>query len=497
MTARKAAKRASTAKKAAKTVKTSAEERPQRARTRTRSGSPAPKPQAKPQPKPQPKPDPQREQPQSEQSPSPTPPPPPPPPPPKANAPESSHLVTRAARPTVSPVEPAPIAPLPERPEVAVKRAPKPANTPQRRAKPRPPSIPVAADPTPPPPPAPPRTPKPKPSPPPPPAPVAPTAPNPQVAPAAPTDPTPWPEAAFDRLYTHSVSGLVRQVDLITGNPGFARHAVRRAFDLAWQRWPEVAADPDPVGWVRAAAYEYALAPWQQWVPGHRTHPRAAARTLRGSERDGAVRAAVLRLSPSQRQALVLYDGLGLDLPVAAAESEASTVATASRITQARAALSAAVPELGDEAPARLKAILAEPDPEPAPGTAPGTGTAVTPKVPEVPEVPAARVRDASERGVRRRTLGAVALTALIAGATGAALVVTYDRVGDLPHRARPTQVTAPATPAPGQGAPDAGRIGRPGPAKPPKQTTTPSKPVKPVKPVEPPAQAPRLPPER
>lgn len=488
MTARKAAKQASTAKKAAKTVKTSAEERPKRARTRTRAGSPAPKPQAKPQPKPQPKPDPQPEQPQSQQPPSPSPTAPPPPPPPKANAPESSHLVTRATRPAVSPVEPAPIAPLPERPEVAVKRAPKPANTPQRRAKPRPPAIPVAADPTPPPPPAPPRTPKPKPSPPPPPAPVAP---NPPAAPAAPTDPTPWPEAAFDRLYTHSVSGLVRQVDLITGNPGFARHAVRRAFDLAWQRWPEVAADPDPVGWVRAAAYEYALAPWQQWVPGHRTHPRAAARTLRGSERDGAVRAAVLRLSPSQRQALVLYDGLGLDLPVAAAESEASTVATASRITQARAALSAAVPELGDEAPARLKAILAEPDPEPARGTDPGTGTGVA------PEVPAARVRDASERGVRRRTLGAVALTALIAGATGAALVVTYDRVGDLPHRARPTQVTAPATPAPGQGVPDTGRIGRPGPAKPPKQTTTPSKPAKPVKPAEPPAQAPRLPPER
>ncbi len=286
----------------------------------------------------------------------------------------------------------------------------------------------------------------------------------------------------------------MRQVDLITGNPGFARHAVRRAFDLAWQRWPEVAADPDPVGWVRAAAYEYALAPWQQWVPGHRTHPRAAARTLRGSERDGAVRAAVLRLSPSQRQALVLYDGLGLDLPVAAAESEASTVATASRITQARAALSAAVPELGDQAPARLKAILTEPEQDAEPDPKTGTGTAGT------QEVPAARVRVASERGVRRRTLSAVALTALIAGATGAALVVTYDRVGELPHRTQPTPVTAPPSATPGQGVPEAGRIGRPGPAKPTQQTTAPSKPVKPTKPNKPaesPAQAPRLPPER
>src|SRR5437899_1474854 len=85
------------------------------------------------------------------------------------------------------------------------------------------------------------------------------------------------PEAAFDALYLRTAPALLRQVRLLTGRPGFARHCVRRAFDLAWQRWPEVARDSDPVGWVRAAAYEYALAPWQRWVPGHGPHPRTPA----------------------------------------------------------------------------------------------------------------------------------------------------------------------------------------------------------------------------
>src|SRR5882757_9643327 len=82
------------------------------------------------------------------------------------------------------------------------------------------------------------------------------------------------PEAAFDALYVRAAPGLLHQVRLLTGRPGFARHCVRRAFDLAWQRWPEVARDSDPVGWVRAAAYEYALAPWHRWVPARGPRPR-------------------------------------------------------------------------------------------------------------------------------------------------------------------------------------------------------------------------------
>jgi DNA-directed RNA polymerase specialized sigma24 family protein len=197
-------------------------------------------------------------------------------------------------------------------------------------------------------------------------------------------------EAAFDALYVRSAGPLLRQAELITGDPVFARHVVFHAFDLAWQRWPEVARDSDPVGWVRAAAYEYALAPWQRWVPGpgHRPQPRTPEEPLE---------AALLELPPAHRRAVLLYDGLGLDLPQAAAEVEGSTVSMAARITRAREALSAVVPEPAEQLPARLGALLDE-EPEP-------------------PQPPAG-VRDASERGVRHRTAGAYALTGLIAVVT-------------------------------------------------------------------------------
>lgn len=74
-------------------------------------------------------------------------------------------------------------------------------------------------------------------------------------------EPSLTPEGAFDALYAHAAPGLVHQTYLLTGRRGLSRESVEHAFLLAWQRWPEVAVDRDPVGWVRAAAYEYALSP--------------------------------------------------------------------------------------------------------------------------------------------------------------------------------------------------------------------------------------------
>jgi DNA-directed RNA polymerase specialized sigma24 family protein len=198
------------------------------------------------------------------------------------------------------------------------------------------------------------------------------------------------PAGAFDALYARAATALLRQVELLTGDPLLAHRAVLHAFGLAWQRWPEVACDADPTGWVRAAAYEYALAPWRRWVPRHRTAVPPVA--------PGGVEAALVDLPPIHRRSVLLHDGLGLGLRETAVETEASTAATAARIVHAREALTAAVPDLGgdEDVAARLGALLAEgPDREPPRGSA--------------------RVRDDSERGALERTVGACALTALIA----------------------------------------------------------------------------------
>ncbi|WP_258177645.1 sigma factor-like helix-turn-helix DNA-binding protein, partial [Streptomyces solincola] len=206
------------------------------------------------------------------------------------------------------------------------------------------------------------------------------------------------PAAAFDALYEWAAPVLVQQAYLLTGRRRLSREAVEYAFHLAWERWPEVAVDRDPVGWVRAAVHEYALSPWHRFRRSQRSpdKPGTPAADLAAQ----ALRAAVLELPPAYRRTLLLYDGLGLDLPETAAETEASTPAAGNRVLHARAALAERVPELADPAVLhkRLSYVLAK-------------GPAIALTVPRT-------VRSGSERRVRLWTRAAIVLTVLIIGAT-------------------------------------------------------------------------------
>ncbi|WP_371535879.1 MULTISPECIES: DNA-directed RNA polymerase sigma-70 factor [unclassified Streptomyces] len=256
--------------------------------------------------------------------------------------------------------------------------------------------------------------------------------------PQAPPDASPDPEQppgvtpaeAFDMLYARSASGLVHQTYLLTGRHRLARESVERAFHLAWQTWPEVATDRDPAGWVRAAAYEYAMSPW------HRPNRRRRHRDRRTTDpAELPLRDAVLRLPPAYRRTLLLYDGLGLDLPETAAETEASTPAAANRLLYARAAVARALPGL--EEPGLLQEQL---------GALTLTGPEATLPEPRT-------VRKGSERRTRfwtRLTIGfAVLLTALTAF-TLATAPTHYarptgppQRVGGVPPRGGPQKLTA------------------------------------------------------
>ncbi|MFD7285033.1 helix-turn-helix domain-containing protein [Streptomyces sp. NPDC059863] len=207
------------------------------------------------------------------------------------------------------------------------------------------------------------------------------------------------PDEAFDALYAFTAPALVRQAYLLTGQRVLSQQSVERAFHLAWARWPEVAVDRDPAGWLRAAAYEYAMSPWHR-LRGPRMRPDAVPRDQeRPEERE--LREVLLRLPASYRRTLLLYDGLGLDLPETAAETEASTPATANRLLNARKAVAAQMPELTDTQvlQERLGALVRE----------------VTPP----PITPAPALRAGCERRVRFWTRAAIAFTVLIIGATG------------------------------------------------------------------------------
>ncbi|MFJ4929275.1 helix-turn-helix domain-containing protein [Streptomyces sp. NPDC088736] len=161
------------------------------------------------------------------------------------------------------------------------------------------------------------------------------------------------PAEAFDELYGFCAPALLRQTYLLTGRRELARESVERAFQTAWQRWPEVAVDRDPAGWVRAVAYEYALSPW------HRVRPRYRhAEPPPADAADRALLSVLLDLPPMHRRTLLLYDGVGLDLPETAAETEASTPAAANRLLHARETVATRLPELA--APEELHRRLAE-----------------------------------------------------------------------------------------------------------------------------------------
>ncbi|MGK5531219.1 sigma factor-like helix-turn-helix DNA-binding protein [Streptomyces sp. URMC 129] len=210
-------------------------------------------------------------------------------------------------------------------------------------------------------------------------------------------DPARDPAAAFDRLYAAHVVSLTRQTFLLCGRHRLAERSVLRAFLLAWQRWPEVAVDPDPAGWVRAAAYEYALSPWHGLLPGRRGGSLRAV-----PPEDRPPLKALLGLPPGYRRALLLHDGLGLPLPETAAETEATTPAAASRVRHAREALAP-----WDDGRGPVVAGLL---------TGPAAARPVRPR-------PARAIRARGERAMRRWTLVAWAAwaAALALAATAAA----------------------------------------------------------------------------
>ncbi|MGG7571903.1 hypothetical protein [Streptomyces sirii] len=220
--------------------------------------------------------------------------------------------------------------------------------------------------------------------------------------------------AAFDALHLRHAAALARQAYLLTGRPALARRAVERGFRLAWQRWPAVAVDPDPAGWVRAAVYEYALTPWHRLVPRLRTARKPTRLPASVPAADRALLAAVLDLPAVHRRTLLLHDGVGLGLDEAAAETEASAAAAAGRLTQARRRVAARLPELvpagrppaeqdwpGEVLRPRLTGLLAE------------EGRVMAEQ--EAGPAAARRVRAGGECSARRTTRAALALTGLFA----------------------------------------------------------------------------------
>ncbi|GHG02082.1 SigE family RNA polymerase sigma factor [Streptomyces sp. ME08-AFT2] len=159
----------------------------------------------------------------------------------------------------------------------------------------------------------------------------------------------------FERFYTESVKRLVTVVYAVTGDLGEAEDAVQEAYARAWPRWEQLVAEGDPTPWVRTVALRLAVSSWR------RTRNRILAHFRHGPPPDlpglapdhVALVAALRRLNPEQRRAVVLHHLLDLPVEEVARQTGSTSTAVRSRLMRARRVLSAHLTDSPDTPTAR------------------------------------------------------------------------------------------------------------------------------------------------
>ncbi|MEU6664322.1 SigE family RNA polymerase sigma factor [Streptomyces sp. NPDC046821] len=150
-------------------------------------------------------------------------------------------------------------------------------------------------------------------------------------------------EKDFDAFYAATAKRLVATVYAMTGDLGEAEDAVQEAYARAWQRWDRLTREGDPLPWVRTVASRLAISSWRRArnrLRAHLLHGPAPDRPALSVDRVALV-AALRRLSPDQRQAVVLHHLLDLPVAEVALETGSTNGAVRTRLSRARKVLGA------------------------------------------------------------------------------------------------------------------------------------------------------------
>lgn len=147
--------------------------------------------------------------------------------------------------------------------------------------------------------------------------------------------------ASFDAFFRASYDRTVRYLYGMIGNTSEAQDVAQEAYARAWRRWGTVARMDDPEAWVRTVAWRLGADHFRHLrVTGRRRQaPRADAQVGEPGVDNVALVAALKRIDPAQRQAIVLHYLLDLPLHQVARETGVSVTAAKSRLARGRAAL--------------------------------------------------------------------------------------------------------------------------------------------------------------
>jgi RNA polymerase sigma-70 factor (ECF subfamily) len=154
----------------------------------------------------------------------------------------------------------------------------------------------------------------------------------------------------FDLFYAGTARRVTSYLYTVTGSRAEAEDAAQEAYARAWQRWDKISGYGDPEGWVRTVGYRIAVNSWRKAVT------RAAAHRRHGVPDDQpglspdylAIVAALRKISPSQRQAIVLHYLFTLSVEEIARETGLPAGTVKARLSRGRQALA---PLLGDSTP--------------------------------------------------------------------------------------------------------------------------------------------------
>ena len=147
----------------------------------------------------------------------------------------------------------------------------------------------------------------------------------------------------FDAFYAATAPGIVRALLSFTHDLAEAEDVAQEAFERAWLRWETVRDCSSPEAWVRTVARHLAVSRWR------RLRNASAAWVRRGpgpgtSEIDPAyfgLVAALKKLPPKQRAAIILHHLVDLSVEQVATETGSSVSAVKKQLSRGRSTLNA------------------------------------------------------------------------------------------------------------------------------------------------------------
>ncbi|SIN21951.1 SigE family RNA polymerase sigma factor [Micromonospora cremea] len=147
-------------------------------------------------------------------------------------------------------------------------------------------------------------------------------------------------ELSFDDFYHAHYRGLVVQLAAYTGDRGQAQDLVQEAFCKAFARWDRVASYDDPLAWVRRVAWNLGHNRWRRLRTAQAYLLRQRETHVAGPTPDRvAVDAALAKLPPRQRRAVVLHYLADLTVAEIAAQERVAEGTVKSWLHRSRTAL--------------------------------------------------------------------------------------------------------------------------------------------------------------